>query len=55
MIISADTLVELDEAIESHKANGWVLLDRRRHMDGTYSAVLERNEKDENQSELPLK
>lgn len=42
MRINADSLVELDEAIDAHKADGWILVDRVRTPDGNYYATLRR-------------
>lgn len=42
MIIQADTLEELNEAIASHIAEGWRVTARGRNNDGSYWATLTR-------------
>jgi len=47
MKIFADTLTELDEAIEAHESLGWKLVERTRTQDGTYTATLARTDENE--------
>lgn len=42
MKIAADTHAELQEAIDAHAANGWVLVDKHYTSDGSYTATLAR-------------
>ena len=54
MKIFADTLVELDEAIDVHETDGWILMERIRTMDGTYTATLVRTD-ETNETEIKSK
>ena len=55
MKIQADTRDELDEAIDVHKSNGWMLMERTRTQDGTYTATLIRERTNENEDQQEIK
>jgi hypothetical protein len=56
MKIFTDTLVELNEAIDVHEANGWTLMERVRTVDGTYTATLVRApDQNKDQQEIKFK
>ena len=55
MKIHADTYDELQEAIDSHKVNGWFAVERERRADGMWTAVLVRERKPDEQHAMDLK
>jgi len=55
MKINTDTESELQDAIDIHKANGWVIVERRRNGDGTWTATLKRTDNSQDQLELKTK